>query len=258
MPTGASAAGVIGVDDLRTRAPVRFPAHQCSACGVRAGGVFGGLDPTSLVELERLRHAVIHPSGTVLFEEGDSARAIYCLCSGRVKLSSSSEEGRAVILGIAVPGDVLGIGPLLLGTRHDMTAETLERVHLCMFPRVPFLSFLECDPRMGLALARRLSGELSAAYRQVRGAVLKQSSERLAEVLLALCETHGRPVPEGICVRLNLSQEELAALIGVSRRSLNRGLAKLRGDGIIESRGRSILVRNCDALRRRPAALFSY
>jgi len=258
MPAGPGAAGYIAVDDLRTRAPVRFPAHQCAACGVRAAGIFSGLDPATLADLERPRQAAIYPSGATLFQEGGAPSAVYCLCSGRVKLSSSSEDGRAVILGIAVPGDVLGIGPLLLGARHDMTAETLERVHLCVLPRVPFLSFLERNPRVGMALARRLSGELSAAYRQVRGAVLKQSSERLAEVLLALCETHGRPVPEGICVRLNLSQDELAAMIGVSRRSLNRGLAKLRGDGIIESRGRSILVRDAQLLRRGLVAPITY
>ena len=203
-----------------------------------------------MAELERLRQAATYPEGATLFAEGEAARAIYCVCAGRVKLSSTSREGRAVILGIAVPGDVLAIRPLLLETAHDTTAETLDRAHVCLIPKHGFLAFLERNPGVSLALARKLCGELGDAYRQVRGAVLKQTSERLTETLFTLCETFGRPAPDGISLRIDLSQDELAALAGVSRRSLNRALARLRSEGIIESRGRSIFIRDRESLRR--------
>ena len=251
-------ARTIGTDELKTRLPVRRAGHDCFACSSKAHGIFNGLDPMDTAELDRLRQAAVYPGGAILFAEGDVARAIYCVCAGRVKLSSTSAEGRAVILGIAVPGDVLAIRPVSLETAHDTTAETLDLAHVCLIPRHGFLAFLEHNPGVSLALVRKLCGELGDAYRQVRGAVLKQASERLTETLLTLCETFGRPTPDGISLRIDLSQDELASLAGMSRRSLNRVLARLRREGIIESRGRSILVRDSEALRSGLAVSLAY
>lgn len=220
----------------------------CSECSSRRGGIFSDLDHSHLLELEQLKQTSIYPAGALVFMEGEQPRAAYCICSGQVKLSTSSPDGRTVILGIATCGDILGASALLLGRPHDMTAKTIEQTQLCFFRIDNFLAFLERNGVVSLRLAQKLSMELCEACRQVCGAVFKPSTDRLVELLLAFCQTHGESTPEGINLVINLCQDELAELIGVSRRSLNRALAKLRCQGVIECRRRSIIVRDSVAL----------
>ena len=104
------------------------------------------------------------------------------------------------------------------------------------------------DAEITLQLARQLGSELSEAYRKFFVTACKPLTERLAELLLALCQTHGEPTPTGIHLRTNLCQEELSELLGVSRRSLSRALAELRDLDLIQCRRRSILVRNSISL----------
>ena len=225
--------------------------QPCTLCSSRLGGIFSDLDPSCLLKLDQLRQTVIYPSGTVVFMEGDPPRVAYCVCSGRLKLSIGSLDGRAAIVGIAVSGDILGVRPLLLERFQDLTATTIEPTQLCFIPKEGFLGFLRQNENVSLRLAQKLSAELEEAYRKISGAVLDPPIKRLMELLLALCQTHGQHTQQGITLKTNLCQDELAELVGVSRRSLNRALAKLRRQGLIECRHRSILIRDWIALVNR-------
>ena len=222
--------------------------HRCLACSSKADGIFCDLDLSSLRELDHLRQERVYPASTILFMEGDPPRAAYCVCSGRVKVSTVSSDGRAVVVATAVAGDVLGVRSVLLGRPHDLTAETTEETHVSYIPRDAFLGFLNRNGAVSLKLAQKLSNKLYDAYGHVRDAAFKQCSERLTELLLALCETHGEQTPDGIRLRTNLRQDELAEMVGVSRRSLTRALTELKRLGIIECGRRSILVRDSSAL----------
>jgi len=206
------------------------------------------VDGARLGELDQLLQIRTYPPSAVLFMENDEPRAAYCVCSGRVKLSSSSPDGRGVIAAIAGPGALLGARAILLGTSHDLTAIAMEQTQLCVLSKESLLDLLPRDAGIPLQLARRLGSELGDAYRKFSGVACKPLTERLAELLLALCQTHGEPTPAGIHLRANLCQEELSELLGVSRRSLNRALAELRDLGLIQCRRRSILVRNSISL----------
>lgn len=229
--------------------PVAPCCVECSSCRQRPGAIFRDLDLCELAELDRLRQTSTYPCGVTVYSEAEQPRAVYCVCSGRVKLWRSSPGGRAVVFHIAEPGDCLGAGPLLAGQPHDHTAETLEETKLCFVSRDSFLAFLKRNGDVSLRLAQKLSAELGEAHNQVSGLALKPAAERLMELLLALCRTHGVPSPEGIRLKTNMCQDELAELMGVSRRSLNRALGALRGQGLIECRRRFIVVRDRVALR---------
>ncbi len=238
-----------------TLGPVPFYANpsapccvECGSCRQRPGAIFRDLDLCKLAELDQLRQTNTYPGGVTVYSEAEHPRAVYCVCSGRVKLWRSSPGGRAVVFHIAAPGDCLGAGPLLAGQPHDHTAETLEETKLCFVPRDGFLAFVKRNGDVSLRLAQKLSAELGEAHNQVTDLALKPAAERLVELLLALCHTHGVPTPEGIRLRTNMCQDELAELVGLSRRSLNRALGTLRGQGIIECRRRFIVVRDRGAL----------
>jgi CRP-like cAMP-binding protein len=237
------------------RHPSASPRDCCFSCRCKPGSIFGDLDATTLMELDRRRQPSIFPEGATVFLQGDQPRAIYCVGTGRVKLSHGAADGRTVALGIAVSGDVLGVRPMLLGTTHDLTAETLEETRLCFIPKDDFLEFLARNGAVSLRLAQKLSAELDDAYRHLSGAALKSTTQRLAELILTLSQTQGQPGPGGISLPTHMRQDELAEFLGVSPRSLSRALAALRDRGLIACRRRLIVVRDSAALRKSLASL---
>ncbi len=242
--------GIISSSRLRYFRPhTGAKAECCSGCSSRMNGIFCDLEAPMLAMLERLRQTSTYPAGVMVYQEGSQPRAALCVCSGRVKLSRTSPDGRAVVLGMATAGDVLGVRQLLVDKPQDHTAETIEETRLCFIPKDDFLRVLRRHGDVCLRLAQKLSAELGDAYRNVCGLVLKPAPERLAELLLSLCNTHGTPAPEGFKLRTNMCQDELAQLVGVSRRTLNRALGILRDQGLIECRRRFIIIRDRAALR---------
>ncbi|MBI2485912.1 MAG: Crp/Fnr family transcriptional regulator [Deltaproteobacteria bacterium] len=192
----------------------------------------------------------IYPGGAILFTEDEQPRGVYCICSGRVKLSIISSNGRAVIVKITTAGDIIGSKALLSGKPHSLIAETLEPSQISLINKDDFLSFLSKNGDVSLRLAQKLSNELYEAYQGVGNVALKQSYERLIELLLRLCQSHGEPTPDGIILRINLTQQELAETAGMSRRTLTRLLTKLKELQIIECRGRLIIIRDKVALEK--------
>jgi CRP/FNR family transcriptional regulator len=235
---------------LADRQPSDSSGDCCFSCSCKKESIFGDLDATTLMELDRRRQPSIYRAGTTVFLQGDEPRAIYCVGTGQVKLSHGSADGRSVALGVAVSGDVLGVRPMLLGTAHDVTAETLEETRLCFIPKDDFLDLLARNGVVSLRLAQKLSAELDEAYRQVSGVAFKSTVQRVAELILALCQTQGKPGPEGIGLPTGMCQDELAEFLGVSRRSLSRALATLKNGGLIECRRRRIVVRDSAGLKK--------
>jgi CRP-like cAMP-binding protein len=218
--------------------------QTCSVCSSRSNCIFCDLDDLHITELNQMQQRSVYAKGSVICTEGNQPQGVYIICSGQVKLSIYSSDGRAVIVGIAASGDVLGVKALLSGKPHNLTAETLEMTQLCFIRKDDFLGFLKRNGDVSLRLAQRLSNELYEAYLEVRDVALKKSYQRLAELLLRLGQSYGELTPKGTILKISLSQEELAEMIGTSRRTLTRALTKLRHLGLIEYRHHSIVVLN--------------
>lgn len=237
----------------RNAAPVPVQSCEkgafCSGCAARQESIFRDLSPARESEIGQPWRTRTYAAGATVFREGDPPRGLYCVGAGFLKLSRSSPEGRAVVLGVCKAGDILGARPQLLGKPHDLTAEATGEARLCLISPNDFMNAISRHGDVSLRLTQKLSIELGDAYRQIFGAAFKPAVERLAEVLLALCPSHGQPVSEGIELNTNMCQNELADLAGMSRRNLNRALSALRGKGLIECHRRSIVVHDLAALR---------
>ncbi|HVY55922.1 MAG TPA: Crp/Fnr family transcriptional regulator [Thermodesulfobacteriota bacterium] len=217
---------------------------SCSTCNLRAGTIFAGLDSTGVIELESKMQRFDYPRDFVLFLKGEKPRGIYCICSGRVKLSAHSPDGRGIIAGYPTAGSVIGVRAVLSGKTHDFTARTVEESQLSFIDKDDFLEVLKRNGAVCMKLAESLCEELSKAYTDIKNAALAGPEERLASLLLRLCEEFGEPTPEGIVINLGVSQDEMAELAGMSRRTLTRALKKLRKMDLIECGRRKTLVRS--------------
>lgn len=224
--------------------------ESCLICKLRHAGFFCDLPKPSLEDLERIKYASAYPQGAVLFVEGQSARGVYIVCSGRVKLSTTSRDGKTLILRIAQPGEVLGLHATVSGKPYELTAETLQPCQLDFVKREDFLRFLQNHAEACLHAAQHLSQNCQSAYEMIRSLGLSHSvSEKLARLLLEWA-SDGESTKDGIRIKVSLTHEEIAQLIGTSRETVTRVLSEFRDKEFAQLRGSTLLIRNRAGLER--------
>jgi CRP/FNR family cyclic AMP-dependent transcriptional regulator len=106
--------------------PSSRPVRECGNCDFRSLRMFCSLGPEALEDFESIGAHSTLPRGAKLFQENGPSQGVFVICSGQVKLSCTSREGRTLILKIAMPGDVLGLGAVISGSKYEVTAETVQ------------------------------------------------------------------------------------------------------------------------------------
>lgn len=194
----------------------------------------------------------VYPPGYQLFTEGEMPRGIYLLGTGRVKLFSTAAQGKVFITKIARPGELLGLNAAVLGKPYLVSAEVVEPSRINFIARDVFLAFLDRSPRAASDAIRQLSANYYDAQRDLRALALSQSArEKLAKLLLEWVEQAGEPQDGGdIWLRVYLTHEEIAQMIGSSRETVTRMFSDLTRRKVIEGRGEALRVRDLAALRR--------
>jgi CRP/FNR family cyclic AMP-dependent transcriptional regulator len=224
--------------------------ESCLICKLRHAGFFCDLPKASLEHLERIKYASAYPQGAVLFVEGQSARGVYIICSGRVKLTTTSRDGKTLILRIAQAGEILGLHATVSGKPYELTAETLMPCQLDFVKRDDFLRFLQDHGDACLSAAQHLSQNCQSAYEMIRSLGLSHSvSEKLARLLLEWA-TEGEVTKDGIRIKISLTHEEIAQLIGTSRETVTRVLGEFRDKRFAQLRGSTLLILNKAGLER--------
>jgi CRP/FNR family transcriptional regulator len=225
--------------------------ENCAECKLRCDNFFCDLPPDTLQHLESLKYATVFPKGSILFVEGQSPRGVFMLCTGRMKLSSSSASGKTVITHIAQPGEVLGLSAAVSDDAYEVTAETLEPCQVNFVRRGDFLKFLSEESVACLRVAQHLSNAYRFASEQVRSLGLSQStSEKLSNLILGWCEREGKASERGVSLKVTLTHEEIAQLIGASRETVTRLLGDLKSRQLILVKGSTLIVPDRAALEK--------
>src|SRR5262249_1050821 len=152
-----------------------------------------------------------YPTGASLFFEEQEPRGVFIICEGRVKLSTSSREGKVLITRIALPGELIGLSATMSGQPYEFTPDTLEPTVVNLVKRDDFLRFLENHGAACLRVAEHLSRDYHIAHHQSQSLGLSGSVEaKLARLLLDMAASDGRETERGIQLKLALTHEELA------------------------------------------------
>jgi CRP/FNR family transcriptional regulator, cyclic AMP receptor protein len=225
-------------------------AENCLICKLRHSGFFCELPKGPLEDLEKIKYASAFPQGAILFLEGQPARGAYILCTGRVKLSTTSRDGKTLILRIAQAGEVLGLHATVSGKPYELTAETLQPCQLDFIKRDDFLRFLQNHADACLNAAQHLSQNCQDAYEMIRSLGLSHSvSEKVARLLLEWA-ADGENTKEGIRIKVSLTHEEMAQLVGTSRETVTRVLGEFREKHLAQLRGSTLMIQNKAGLER--------
>jgi CRP/FNR family transcriptional regulator, cyclic AMP receptor protein len=225
--------------------------ESCFTCKLRADRLFCDLPTSALQSFESIKYATAYPKGAVLFVEGQSPRGIYVLCKGRVKLSICSTDGKTLILKVAEPGEVLGLSASVSGKAYELTAETLDPCQVNFVKREDFLRFLKEHGEACLRVAEQLSEKYNSACHEIRSLGLSHSAaEKLAKLLLDWSTKNGEAAKVEPRLKLSLTHEEIAQMIGTSRETVTRLFADLKKRQIVQAKGSTLLIRNKAALKQ--------
>ena len=234
-----------------------FPIiEDCLRCTFRENRVFCDLPREALVKLQSIKATSVYPKGTMLCLEGQAPRGIYVLCTGKAKISTTSSEGKSIILRIAEPGEVLGLTAAVSNTPYEATVETLEQTQANFISHPEFVRFIQDYPEVGMKVAQQLTHNCKCAYTEIRSLGLSNSvPEKIAKLLLGWAEhplhySGPQKKPPEIAIRVTLTQEEIAQFVGTSRETVSRVLGDFRKKGYIRIKGATWSITNKRALEK--------
>ena len=203
----------------------------------------------SIPGIDRVSRTRIYPKGAVVFREGNAALGVYVLSSGRAKTSISSADGKKLILRIARGGDILGLYAGLTGRPFEATAEMVEGGRVDFISRQDLLNLIGRQNGPGLNLLEVFSRQYSELVDHTRIIALSESAlEKLARLIMRWSHDFGERTADGICLRILLTQEEIAQIIGASRETVTRLFSALKRDQIIHVKRDVMWIRNSAAL----------
>ena len=222
--------------------------ENCLACPYRQERLFCNLSDVAVKRFDGIASSAAYPKGATLFVEGQPARGLFVLCSGRVKLSTCSADGKTLILRISEPGEVLGLPATVTGTCYELTADVIEPAQANFIARTDFLRFLKDTGEAGLRVAQQLGETYNSAISELRTIGLSHSAdEKLARFLLEWASNY--PEEKGrVQIKLTLTHEEIAQMIGSSRETVTRRLTDFRKKQFLEVAGSTLVIKNKAAL----------
>ena len=218
--------------------------ESCLSCPHREDRLFCNLPPAALQRLAAITSASSYPKGATLFVEGQSPRGVFILCSGRVKLSTSSADGKTLILRISEPGEVLGLPATVTGKPYELTADVIEPTQANFISRQDFLLFLREHGEVGLRVAQQLGETYHSAIAEMRTIGLSHSvGEKLARFLLDLTADHDDSKDE-VKLTLTLTHEEIAQMVGASRETVTRLFGEFKKKQLLQVKGSTLIIKS--------------
>lgn len=223
---------------------------NCVACPVREEHLFCNLSPTALQKLSEIKSTAIYPKSAVLFIEGQQPRGVFVLCNGKVKLSTTSSEGKTLITKISNPGDVLGLNAAISNHPYEVTAEMLEPGQANFISRDALLQFLKQHGEVALRIAEQLSQNYFVAYEEIRTLGLTTSpAEKLAKLLLSWCPDKSQENGSAQ-IKMTLTHEEIAEMIGTTRETVSRLFSDFKKKQLLQVKGSTLVLRDKRALEK--------
>ncbi len=186
--------------------------------------------------------------GEIIFREGSFPPGIFFIRRGKVKKYQVDAEGNEQIIYVANTGELIGYHALLSEERYPDSASALEDSLIAFIPKEDFLEVLTTSEILSQRLLKLLSHEFTVFANNVTLLARRTVKERLATQLVVMREKYKENYQPGMEVEINLSRDDLASIVGTARENVVRILKGFKEDGIIETRGRKIVVRDIHQL----------
>lgn len=223
---------------------------KCLSCPHAGKHAFCSLGEGARSFLESNSIVMEYQRGNILFREGETSNAIFVVCSGRVKISATSREGRTLILRIADAGDVLGMSAAVSHEEYEVTAEAMEPCRVRLLQSKHLALMLQQFGDAGIGAAKALAKDYRASVEEVQMIAMPGSpAGRLARLILNWAADTKRKGSSSF-VTMPLTHEELASMTATSRETVTRTLGRFRKEKLISTRGVALTVLQPAALEQ--------
>ena len=226
-----------------------FKSTNCENCQSREKGIFCELELSALADISHHKVMNSYKKGQTIFFQGNPPFGLYCIASGKIKVSKVGNDGKESIVRIAGPGDVLGHRSLFSKENYTATATVIEDAAICFLDKNYIYSSLKTDPSIALNLIEKLSKDMGAA--EARNASMSQKSarERLAELFLTFMKNYGQKEADGrVRLDIKLNRDEIASIVGTAHETIIRLISEFKDEGMLEQEGKVIYILDEDKL----------
>ncbi len=210
--------------------------------------LFDGISPSEMQEMEKITRMEQVKKRQPLYLPGDPSSNVYLLKKGRVKIANTAPSGKEVTFDILEPGEVFGELEVLEDAPRSTSAEALDDALICVIPRKDFDQYLAMHPNVTVKLTKLIGLRLKKIQSRVEDLVFRDVPARLAHLLSELSKTDGVAEKQGVRLKVKLTHQEMANLIGCSRETVSATMGLFRDQGLIQMDGRIITILKPDGL----------
>ena len=221
---------------------------KCEQCIVREFSSLKALTKDELLKLSSCKTSHIIKKGEVIFEEGENVNGIFCVKDGVCKLTKLSANGKDHIVKLVTKGELLGQRSMISDEPVNLSAVALEDMQVCFIPKSEVMGYFDKNNQFSMNVMKSICGDLKEADDHMVNLAQKTVKERLAETLLYLNNTFGKNKDNSL--KIQLSRDELASIIGTATESCIRLLSDFKKLGLIELTGKKIILKDINALKK--------
>jgi len=220
----------------------------CNGCSPESGSLFRYLTYDETQMLNYQKDFRQFKRGEVLYQEGNRISGFYCINSGIIKVFKTGFDGKEQIIRFAKKGDFIAYRSVLSNEPACTSAKVIEDCQICFIPSEVLIQLSKVNSTFALELLKLACHELGEANSFITDIAQKTVRERLAEILLLLVHEFG--LDDNKFLKISLTREELANIVGTATESVIRLLSEFKTDKMVELNGRKIKILNIKALEK--------
>lgn len=221
---------------------------KCEQCVVRQFSALKALSKEELLKMANCKTSYTIKKGESVFEEGEITNGVFCVKDGVCKMTKLSANGKDQIVKLAKPGELLGQRSMISDEPANLSAVALEDMEVCFVPKNEIMQFFNQNNQFSMNMMKTICGDLKEADDHMVSMAQKSVKERLAETLVYLEDNFG--TNEDGSLRIQLSREELAGMIGTATESCIRLLSEFNKNGWVDLTGKKITIKNKSHLKK--------
>lgn len=221
---------------------------KCEQCIVREFSSLKALNKDELMKIADCKTSKTIKKGETIFAEGENVNGIFCVKDGICKMTKLSPNGKDQIVKLVTKGELLGQRSMISDEPANLSAIALEDMQVCFIPKTEILGFFDKNNQFSMNVMKTICGDLKLADDHMVNMAQKSVKERLAETLIYLHETFGTNTDKTL--KVQLSRDELASMIGTATESCIRLLSDFNKLGLIELVGKKIVLKDIQKLKK--------
>lgn len=222
--------------------------NKCDQCIVRQLTSLKALNKDEVIQLANSKTTFKIKKGEAIFEEGEITNGVFCVKDGVGKLSKLSANGKDQIIKLVKSGELLGQRSMISNEPANLSATAVANMEVCFIPKNEIIHFFNNNNQFSMNLMQSVCEDLKESENDKIALVQKTVKQRLAETLLYLQDVFGEQSDKTL--KVQLSREELAGMIGTATESCIRLLSDFNKLELIELVGKKIIIKNAKALKK--------